>query len=318
MDTSVCRGDSALARPPRQSTRRSGGLDKDPAMCDLRKRTHPDSRGALMTTPIVTYAVDGRVGIVTLNRPDKLNAISPELKRTLIERFHEADDDPATTVVVVRAEGRSFSAGYDISPNPARAARRGNALAWHESLTDDVALEMTPWDMRKPVIASVQGHCLGGGCEMVMMCDITIAADDALFGEPEIRFSNVGPALIMPFIIGLKRSRELLYLGDPIDADTALRYGMVNRVVPRAELQTATMKFARRMALISPEALAATKLAVNRGAEAAGLRNAIGAGLDVLAALYAARTEVGMKFDEIREKEGLGAALKWRAAQFAD
>ena len=270
-----------------------------------------------MTIPLVTYAVaEGRVGIVTLNRPDKLNAISPELRRMLVERFHEADADPGTSVVVVRAEGRSFSSGYDISPNPARAARRGNALAWHESLTDDVALEMTPWDMRKPVIASVQGHCLGGGCEMVMMCDITIAADDALFGEPEIRFSNVGPAMIMPFIIGFKRSRELLYLGDPIDAKTALAWGMVNRVVPRAELEAATLKFARRMALISPVALMATKLAVNRGADAAGFRNAIRAGLDVLAGLYAARTEVGMKFDEIREKEGLGAALKWRAQQF--
>ena len=159
-------------------------------------------------------------------------------------------------MVVLRAEGRSFSAGYDIGPNPARAARRGNALAWHESLTDDVRLEMTPWDMRKPVIASVQGHCLGGGCEMVMMCDLTVAADDALFGEPEIRFSNVGPVMIMPFIIGLKRAREMLYLGDPIDAQTALSYGMVNRVVPRAELSAATMKLARRMALISPEALA--------------------------------------------------------------
>src|SRR5215470_17025545 len=201
---------------------------------------------------------------------------------------------------------------------PARAARRGNALAWHQSLTDDVALEMTPWDMVKPVIASVQGHCLGGGCELVMMCDLTIAADDALFGEPEIRFSNVGPALIMPFIIGLKRARELLYLGDPIDAQTALQYGMVNRVVPRAELEAATMKFARRLALISPEALAATKLAISRGADAAGFRNAIRAGLDVLAPLYAARTEVGMKFDEIREKEGLVAALRWRAAQFAE
>src|SRR5215510_14749151 len=228
-------------------------------MCDLRKRTHPDPRGALMTDHLVTYAVDGRVGIVTLNRPDKLNAISLELKRTLIERFHEADDDPATNVVVVRAEGRSFSAGYDISPNPARAARKGNALAWHESLTDDVKLEMTPWDMRKPVIASVQGHCLGGGCELAMMCDLTIAADNALFGEPEIRFSNVGPALIMPFIVGVKRAREMLYLGDPIDAQTALGYGMVNRVVPRAELAAATLKFARRLALISPEALAGTK-----------------------------------------------------------
>jgi len=271
-----------------------------------------------MTAQLVTYAVDGRVGIISLNRPDKLNAISADLKRALIERFHEADRDPATGVVVLRAEGRSFSAGYDIAPNPARAARRGNALAWHESLTDDIALEMTPWDMKKPVIASVQGHCLGGGCELAMMCDLTIAADDAVFGEPEIRFSNVGPALIMPFIIGFKRARELLYLGDPIDAQTALQYGMVNRVVPRAGLPAATLRYARRMALISPEALASTKLAINRGADAAGFRNAIRAGLDVLAPLYAARTEVGMKFDEIREKEGLGAALRWRAAQFAE
>ena len=171
--------------------------------------------------------------------------------------------------------------------------------------------------MKKPVIASVQGHCLGGGCELVMMCDLTIAADDALFGEPEIRFSNVGPALVMPFIIGLKRARELLFLGDPIDAPTALQYGMVNRVVPRADLQAATLKFARRMALISPEALAGTKLAINRGAESAGFL-AINAGLDILASVYAARTEVGTRFDEIREKEGLGAALRWRAAQFAE
>src|SRR5437762_5240242 len=163
-----------------------------------------------MTTELVHYAVDGRVGLVTLNRPDKLNAISPELKRRLIERFDEADRDPATSVVVLRAEGRSFGAGYDISPNPARATRKGNALAWHESLTDDITLEMTPWDMKKPVIASVQGHCLGGSCELVMMCDITIAADDALFGEPEIRFSNVGPAMIMPFIIGFKDRKSVV------------------------------------------------------------------------------------------------------------
>jgi len=170
--------------------------------------------------------------------------------------------------------------------------------------------------MQKPVIASVQGHCLGGACEMAMMCDITIAAEDAQFGEPEIRFSNVGPALIMPFVIGSKRAREMLYTGDPIDAKTALAYGMVNRVVPRAQLDEATMKLARRMALIAPESLKATKLALNRGADAAGFRNAIRAGVDVLAPLYAATTEVGKKFDEIREKEGLGAALKWRAAQF--
>jgi enoyl-CoA hydratase/carnithine racemase len=281
------------------------------------RQTRPTKELA-MASPLVTYAADGRVGVVSLNRGDKQNAISGDLKRTLVERFHEADADPATSVVILRAEGRSFCAGYDISPNPARAARKGNTLAWHESLTDDVALEMTPWDMKKPVVAAVQGHCLGGGCELAMMCDITIAADDAVFGEPEIRFSNVGPALIMPFVIGQKRARELLYLGDTIDAATALQYGMVNRVVPRAELDAAALKFARRMALISPEALAGTKLALNRGADAAGFRNAIRAGLDMVAPLYAARTEVGTKFDEIREKDGLGAALRWRGAQFAE
>jgi enoyl-CoA hydratase/carnithine racemase len=171
--------------------------------------------------------------------------------------------------------------------------------------------------MRKPVIASVQGHVLGGGCELAMFCDITIAADNALFGEPEIRFSNVGPAIIMPWMIGYKKARELLYFGDMIDAETAERLGMVNHVVPLDELEAFTMNFARRMTLIAPEALEKTKLAINRGADCGGFRNAMQAGLDIVAPIYAAKTEVGLKFTEIRIKEGLPAALKWRREQFA-
>jgi len=87
-----------------------------------------------MTAPLVTYAVDGRVGIVSLDRPEKLNAVDADMKRVLVERLHEADRDRATSVVVLRGEGRSFCAGCDIAPNPARTARRGNALAWHEPL----------------------------------------------------------------------------------------------------------------------------------------------------------------------------------------
>jgi len=270
-----------------------------------------------MNPDVVTYRAEGPVGIVTLNRPEKLNAISKDVRHGIGARLREADEDPAVSVVVLRGEGRSFCVGYDIAPDPAKAATRHDALRWHASLTEDVVMEMTPWDMNKPVIASVQGHCLGGGCELAMLCDLTIAADNALFGEPEIRFSNVGPALVMPFVIGLKRARELLYMGDMIDARTAREMGMVNRVVPLAELPEATMKLARRVALIAPESLMYTKLATRRGAEAAGFRNAILAGLDVVAPLYAARTAVGTKFQEIKEKEGLGAALKWRASQFA-
>jgi enoyl-CoA hydratase/carnithine racemase len=166
------------------------------------------------------------------------------------------------------------------------------------------------------VIASVQGHALGGGCELAMFCDLTIAADDTKFGEPEIRFSQSGPGFVMPWIIGYKKARELMYLGDMIDAQTALDLGMVNRVVPRDALAAETLKLAKRLALIAPEALAATKLAINRGADAAGFRNAMQAGIDVVAPLYAAKTEVGMQFRDITSKEGLGAALKWRRAQF--
>jgi hypothetical protein len=126
---------------------------------------------------------------------------------------------------------------------------------------------MTPWLMNKPVIAAVQGHVLGGGCELVMLCDLTIAADNATFGEPEVRFSSVGPAIVMPMIIGYKKARELLYFGDQIDAQTALSLGMINRVVPLTELPEASLRYAKRLSLISPEALYATKRAVNRGAE---------------------------------------------------
>jgi len=172
--------------------------------------------------------------------------------------------------------------------------------------------------MKKPVIASVQGHVMGGGCELVMLCDLTIAADNAIFAEPEVRFSSVGPAIVMPAIIGYKKARELLYFGDTIDAETARELGMVNRVVPLAELRDKSLAWAKRLSLISPEALYATKLAINRGADAAGFTSRINAGLDVVAPLYATKTELGQRFREIAATEGVPAAVRWRAAQFKE
>src|SRR5208282_278432 len=213
-----------------------------------------------MTEELVLYETDGLVGIITLNRPTKLNALSKELREQLVQTFQHADQDPATSVVILRAEGRSFCAGYDIgSADPSRDSWQHDALRWHAHLTPQLAFEMMPWYMRKPVIASVQGHAVGGGCELAMYCDLTIAAANAMFGEPEVRFSNTGPGIVMPWIIGFKRSRELLYFGHMIDAETALRFGMVNRVVKLENLRDFTLSYAKRLALISPEALAATK-----------------------------------------------------------
>jgi enoyl-CoA hydratase len=265
----------------------------------------------------VLYAADGKVGIVTLNRPEKLNALTMEMRLALERELKRADEDVATSVIVLRAEGRSFCVGFDVGGGHERPWRH-DALKYHDRLSTSLRCLMTPWTLRKPVIASVQGHALGGGCELAMFCDLTIAAEDAQFGEPEVLFSQVGPAVLMPFIIGHKRARELIYFGDRIDAKRALEIGMINRAVPPQELAAATMKYARRLALIAPEALAAAKLAVNRGLEAAGFRAALNAGLDVLAPLYAATTEVGREFDEIKARDGLKAALAWRKKQFEE
>jgi enoyl-CoA hydratase len=267
---------------------------------------------------LVLSETDDPVTIVTLNRPDKLNAINKELRLELTEALQRADADAKTSVVLLRAAGRSFCVGYDIGPGNIDESMRHDALKWHAFLRECLALEMLPWDMKKPVIAAAQGHALGGGFELAMFCDLTLAAEDAQFGEPEIRFSTAGPAIVAPWLIGYKRARELIYFGDNIDAKTALDLGLVNRVVPAGELASASLKYAKRLSLISPEALCAAKLSINRGADAAGFRNAMNVGLDVVAPLYAAKTEMGVKFQDIKAKQGLGAALKWRAAQFKE
>ncbi len=270
-----------------------------------------------MADPLVLYDVDDKVSIITLNRPDKLNAISHELQQALTETFARAGADDATSVVLLRAEGRSFCAGYDIgAKGPGTDDWRSDSIKAHAHLQPQLEFEMIPWQMTKPVVASVQGHVLGGGCELVMLCDLTIAADNATFGEPEVRFSSVGPAIVMPMIIGYKKARELLYFGDQIDARTALDLGMINRIVPLAELRSASLAYAKRLSLISPEALYATKRAVNRVADASGFRTALYAGLDVVGPLYATTTEFGARFREIARTEGVPAAVRWRSAQF--
>jgi enoyl-CoA hydratase len=267
---------------------------------------------------MVRYETQDKVGVITLDRADKLNAINSVMKDEIIAAFARADKDAATSVIVLRANGRSFSAGFDLGHSPDRGKDSGAAdpNTWDAILHRSFDFGMAPWSTTKPVIASVQGHVLGGGCELALMCDLTIAAEDAKFGEPEVRFSHLGPLMVMPWFIGLKRARELLLFGDMIDARTALQFGMVNRVVPTAELREETMRYAKRLALISPEALRWGKRVINRGAEIAGLRAAVEAGVDSFVSLYATQTEVGREFGRRVQQEGLKAALEWRRAQF--
>ena len=273
-----------------------------------------------MQEQLVRYETDDKVSVITLDRADKLNAINAVMKEQIISAFARADKDAATSVIVLRANGRSFSAGFDIGHSPDRGKDSGAAdpNTWDPILHRSFDFGMAPWSATKPVIASVQGHVLGGGCELTLMCDLTIAGDDAKFGEPEVRFSHLGPLMVMPWFIGLKRARELLFFGDMIDAKTALQFGMINRVVPAAELREATMKYAKRLSLISPEALRWGKRVINRGAEIAGFRAALEAGVDSFVSLYATQSDVGQEFGRIVAEKNLKAALEWRAAQFRE
>ena len=269
-----------------------------------------------MSDELVTETKD-KIAHVRINRPKAMNAIHPSIMGEFKQLFRHLDDDKNVSVIVLSGTGDHFGAGYDLKFGWGEHYGR-DIFGQRKMLQDCVDFEYTPWDCSKPVIAMVRGYCLAGSCELAMMCCITIAAKNAKFGEPEIRFSTSPPAVIMPWIVGLKKARELLYTGDMIDADEALRIGMINRVVPDEELEERTFKLARRMAAISVEGLQTTKASINRGAEIAGLRQAITYGIEQGAMLDSAETEALRKFSEIRTKEGLSAAIRWRESQFAE
>ena len=269
-------------------------------------------------TEDLLYEVRERIAHIRINRPRALNAIDPGLMAALSTRLREADrDDEGVRVVVLSGVGEHFGAGYDLKTD--WQARYGpGVLDKRAMLLDCKAFEFGPWDCSKPVIAMVRGYCLAGSCELAMMCCLTFASETARFGEPEIRFSTAPPLLVMPWLVGLKKARELLYTGDMIDAPEALRIGMINRVVPDGALEQETFGYARRAAAISLEGLRTTKAAINKGAEIAGLRQALDYGIEQGAMLDATETEEYRRFTEIRRAEGLKAAIRWREGQFEE
>lgn len=265
----------------------------------------------------IEYERVEKIGYIRLNRVKALNALNPQMMDELRQAFRAADDDDEIHVIVLGHNGPHFGAGYDLKENwRDKYKREETVLGARDMLRACVDFEFLPWDCQKPVLAMVRGYCLAGSCELAMMCCITFASETAKFGEPEIRFSASPPAVIMPWLVGLKKARELLYTGDYIDAQEALRLGMINRVFPEETLEEETFRYARRCAAISRVGLITTKASINRGAEIAGLRKAIDYGVEMGAMLGATPTEAHRKFEEITKKEGLGAAIRWRESQF--
>ncbi len=259
----------------------------------------------------------GNVAHIRLNRPQVRNALSPELMAELSAAFREADLDDAVHVIVLSGVGEHFGAGYDLNVDWRHLYGKSNPAGTRRMLDECVEFEMNPWNCSKPVIAMVRGYCLAGSCELAMMCCITYASAAAKFGEPEIRFSAVPPALVMPWVVGLRHSRELLYAGEVIDAEEALRIGMVNRIFADEELEAATMRYAARVAAMDPLAVRMIKKCVNHTAENAGFSQSIQYGIDNGAIVESTETENYRQFMEVTQRDGLTAAIRWREAKFS-
>ena len=246
---------------------------------------------------------------LVLNRPDKLNAISRDLREALVVAIREAVADERVRVIAIAGAGRAFCSGYDLAEG-----QPASAWAWRELLAEDVVATMTIWRCPKPVIAQVHGYALAGGLELAMACDLIVAAEDARLGEPEIRFGSAPVTLLMPFLVGQKKTRELLLTGDLIDAREAERIGLVNRVVAADRLVTEVDSLADRLARVPPDVMAPTKLMLNRAMEAAGFAAAVEMGLDVQS--FINMSETSRAFEEIVRRDGLKAALAWRDARY--
>jgi enoyl-CoA hydratase/carnithine racemase len=268
-------------------------------------------------TEAVLYENRGPAAWITLNRPEKLNALNAAVLEGLHAALDRAEADDDVKVVVLTGAGeRAFSAGYDLSAEAAHSDIP--AHEWHEVLATDIAATMRLWALEKPTIAAVRGYCLAGGCELAMACDLIIAAEGASFGEPEIRYGSGPVTLLMPFILGQKKTNELLFTGDVIDAEAALRAGMINRVVAPDQVDAEVEGLVRKIAPTPLPVLRLTKIALMRAYEAMGLRQAVGANLDLSAMLNAADTPEQREFMEIVKARGLKAALAWRDSRYGE
>ena len=256
------------------------------------------------------------VAILALNRPSRLNAINKAMLEELQHALDAIEKDQNVRAVVVLGAGRNFSSGFDLQEQMQR--RPVGIGPWREILDRDFRTVMRFWHLSKPTIAAVRGYCLAGGCELALACDLTVAADDAIFGEPELKFGAGIVVMILPWLVGPKRAKELILTGaDRLPAQEALRIGLINRVVPGAELEVNALKLARHIAAIDPMLVKQTKRAINRTFEIMGMMEALESALDTDLAIEGEGSEDKRQFMEVARRDGLKAAFAWRDARFA-
>ncbi len=276
-----------------------------------------------MDYELIIYEVRDGAAHITLNRPEKLNALSQQVLEELNHALWEADDDTAVHAIAIKGAGRAFCAGYDLAAPRGANERDGKVYRSNRTFDDDLwqlekaqRLRMVLFDMHKPTIAQVHGYCLAGGTDIATLCDMVIVADDARIGFPPARDLGVLPNQMWLYHIGPQWAKRLLLTGDTITGAEAAQLGLALKAVPLADLEGEVNQLLDRMAKIDTDLLTANKRIINIGLELMGART-----LQRLAAEMDARGHLAASAAEFRrtaKEQGLRAALTERDAKFGD
>ena len=257
-----------------------------------------------------------------MNRPEKLNALSPQLQAELIECLTNADEDPDIRVITLRGAGRAFCAGYDITPPQTDEDReitkaiRGNIRSDMQRLQKTARLMTSIFDLSKPVIAGIHGHVIAGGTDLALHCDIVIAADDANIGFPPVRSMGTPPTHMWTYMVGPQWAKWFMLTGETVSGKEASDMGLVLKSVPAEGLDAAVEDLANKMAKIPWEMLAANKSIVNKALDLMGrnMMQVIAAETDAVSH----QAPIVKEFNEISSEQGLKAALEWRDRPFRE
>jgi len=261
-----------------------------------------------MDLETVIYEVKENIAKITMNRPEKRNALNHQLLADLDAAFEEADNDPEVRVAILAGAGKAFSAGYDLTGSPYTSVPEGydewttgNALRTLRGISERYLKIM---NLTKPVLAQVHGHCVAAGCYLQMCCDVAIAAENAILGHPATRGGGVTSMPLWVSFLGLRKAKELLMTSRLISGKEAERVGLVNKAVPEDKLEEEVWKMAKEMAEVPPDGMIILKEALNTHAEILG-RAAVFTyhrQLNALGRVGRGRGEGGLNLEEIRAR----------------
>lgn len=269
-------------------------------------------------TEVILCEQDGPVGIITLNRPEAMNTISEELERELHLALDRAEkDDSVRAIVLTGAGDRAFSAGYDLTETPEFGSAGESLKYWWDvdKMTPDYHWHLLR--LEKPVIAAVRGWCLAGAFWYALASDITIAGEDAVFGQPEIRETQNSTALLS-YLIGWKNTARYVFTGDHFDAREAERMGVVNEVVPSDQVLQRAVELGKRIAMVPAASVRLNKRITAVTLDAMGLRTAMDAASFLSTIVHSSADDSPELKDmfEVRAKQGMAASLKVRDDKF--